>query len=179
MQHLINAVMDFLKICGQIIQDPHIQKILAEILRTIVGILINRWYSKRDKTRDEARDEAKYHKSTPDRRWNECPSGIWYTDPVAVIPVPNHKLIFGLELTPEEKQAVSQLSRIKLIMDVDYPVSMRDISIEARGDTIAFGYEKVDCLPGINDRRWEITRKLTPQFPEGYVGERLELIMNV
>ena len=173
MQHLINAVMDFLNICDEIIQHPLIQKILAAILKTIVGILINRWYSKRD----EARDEAKYHKSTPDRRWNKRPSGIWYTEPVAVIPVPNHKLIFGLELTPEEKQAVSQLSRIKLIMDVDYPVSMRDLSIEARGDTIAFGYEKVDCLPGINDRRWEITRKLTPQFPEGYVGERLELIM--
>ena len=120
-----------------------------------------------------------YHKSTPDRQWNELPSGIWYTEPVAVIPVPNHKLIFGLELTPEEKQAVSQLSRIKLIMLVDYPASMRELSIEARGSTIAFGNEKVDCLPGINDRRWEITRELTSQFPEGYVGERLELIMHL
>ena len=175
MQFLTNTVMDFVNICAQIIQTPFIQKILIAILGVIAGIFINRWYLKQDK----ARDEAKYHESTADRQWIELPSGIWYTTPVLEIPVSNHTLVFGLEITPEEQQAATQPTRIKLIMFVDYPASMRGLSIEAREKTIAFGYEKVDCLPGINDRRWEITRELTPQFPEGYVGERLELIMNV
>ena len=175
MQFLTNAVMDFVNICAQIIQMPLTQKILVAILGAIVGILINRWYSKRDKTLDE----AKYHESTADREWNQLSSKIWYTTPLTEIPVSKHKLVFGLEPTPEERQAITQLTRIKQIMYVDYPVSMRGLSIEARGKTIAFGNEKVDCLNGINDRRWEITRELTPRFPEGYVGERLELIMHL
>ena len=172
MQFFTSALMAFVSVCIQIARVPFVQNIFVGIFSTIVGgVVLYLMYLNMD--------EARYHKSTEHRKWTKLPSGIWYSDSVMEIPVSNHKLVFSLELSPEEKKSVNQLSRLKVIMYVDYPVSMRGLRIEARGKTIVFGHERVDCLPGPDNSKWDIFREETQKSPEGYVGERLELIMNL
>ena len=172
MQFFTSALMAFVRVCIQIASISFIQNIVVGIFCTIIGgVFLYQMYSNLD--------EERYHKSTADRKWTKLPSGIWYSNPRGEIPISNHKLVFGVELSPEEQRLAQQLSRRKLIMYVDYPVSMRGILIEARGKTIVFGHERVDCLPGPDNRKWDVLREETQKSPEGYVGERLELIMNL